>query len=276
MRIVVCIKQVPRELPAVDWSEEPINRGDLSGKINPNDRVAIRFALDLKEKGDEIISLTMGPPNSVESLLETLAMGIDSAILLTDERFAQADTLATSYTLHKAIKKIGDVDLVICGSRTIDSETGHVGPQLAEFLEVPLLSYVNSVMVNDKKIVVERFCDRYRETLEAELPVLITISHRCKDRVYPTLSGLNVAFDKCEAVVWDADDIGADINRIGRKGSATFVERILTPEKQRVVTVINDDRTERTITKLFELLKDRNILLLDKVRSGRGFEGFDI
>lgn len=276
MRIVVCIKQVPREFSAFTDSVKWINRGEISGIINPNDRVAIKFALDLREKGDEVISLTMGPPNSMDSSLETLAMGIDGAILLTDKRFAEADTLATSYALHRAIRKIGDVDIVICGSRTTDSETGHVGPQLAEFLGIPLLSYVNSLTVQAKAITVERFCDRYQEILEAELPVLITISHRCKDRVYPTLSGLNAAFDKCEVTVWDADDIDADTNRIGRKGSATFVERILTPEKQRVVTIINDDKTERTITKLFELLKDRNILLLDKVRSRRGFEGFDI
>lgn len=276
MRIVVCIKQVPREFSAFTDSDKWINRGEISGIINPNDRVAIKFALDLREKGDEVISLTMGPPNSMDSSLETLAMGIDGAILLTDKRFAEADTLATSYALHRAIRKIGDVDIVICGSRTTDSETGHVGPQLAEFLGIPLLSYVNSLTVQAKAITVERFCDRYQEILEAELPVLITISHRCKDRVYPTLSGLNAAFDKCEVTVWDADDIDADANRIGRKGSATFVERILTPEKQRVVTIINDDKTERTITKLFELLKDRNILLLDKVRSRRGFEGFDI
>jgi electron transfer flavoprotein beta subunit len=276
MRIVVCIKQVPREFSAFTDSDKWINRGEISGIINPNDRVAIKFALDLREKGDEVISLTMGPPNSMDSSLETLAMGIDGAILLTDKRFAEADTLATSYALHRAIRKIGDVDIVICGSRTTDSETGHVGPQLAEFLGIPLLSYVYSLTVQAKAITVERFCDRYQEILEAELPALITISHRCKDRVYPTLSGLNAAFDKCEVTVWDADDIDADANRIGRKGSATFVERILTPEKQRVVTIINDDKTERTITKLFELLKDRNILLLDKVRSRRGFEGFDI
>lgn len=276
MRIVVCIKQVPREFSALTDSEKWINREEVSGIINPNDRVAIKFALDLREEGDEIIALTMGPPNSVDSLLETLAMGVDRAILLTDERFAEADTLATSYALHMAIRKIGSVDLVICGSRTIDSETGHVGPQLAEFLRIPLLSYSNSLTIQGKAITVERFCDRYHEVLEAELPVLITISHRCKERIYPTLSGLNAAFDACEVTVWDADAIDADISRVGRKGSATFVERILTPEKQRVVTIINDDKTERTITKLFELLKDRNILLLDKVRSRRGFEGFDI
>lgn len=275
MRIVVCLKQVPRESAASDWYTHP-NRERVSGIINPYDRLAIRGALDIRKDDDEIIALSMGPPNTRESLLETLAMGVDRALLLSDLLFAEADTLATSYTLSCAIRKLGDVDLVLCGSRTVDSETGHVGPQLAEFLGFPLLSYVNHLALEGRTIVAERICDRYRELLTTSLPALVTFSHRLPERVYATLSGLRKAFDEDAVTIWDANDIDAEMSRIGKSGSPTMVKRILTPEKQRTVTMIHDKRTDETITVLLKLLRERNILLLDKVRSRRGFEGFDL
>ncbi len=275
MKIVVCLKQVPRESAASGWSIHP-NRERVSGIINPYDRRAIKGALDIRKGDDEIIALSMGPPNTRESLLETLAMGVDRAILLSDPRFAEADTLATSYALSCAIGKIGDVDLVLCGSRTVDSETGHVGPQLAEFLEFPLLSYVNHLTLDGRTIVAERVCDRYRELLTAQLPALATYSHRHPVRAYATLAGLRKAFDEDAVTIWDANDISAEMSLIGKAGSPTLVKRILTPEKQRTVTMIHDKRTDETITMLLKLLRERNILLLDKVRARRGFEGFDL
>jgi electron transfer flavoprotein beta subunit len=269
MKIVVCIKHVPSVKTQFDREKNLLNRKDLPGTINPNDRIAIRYALEMRGAGDEVIALSMGPPNAEESLREAIAMGVDRGVLLSDRRFAEADTLATSYTLHCAVRKIGGAGMVLCGSRSVDSETGHVGPQLAEHLGLPLLTYVRSIRLNGGTVTAERICDNFIETLEAELPVLVTITHTPAGRIYPSLAGLSRAFDEGEVTLWDADAVGADPSRIGRDGSPTWVRRILTPEKQRMASLINDDRTGATVRKLCEMLRDRNILLMDKIRSER-------
>ena len=274
MKIVVCIKHVLRYM-AYDASGTRADRESVPGTINPNDRTAIERALDFRSTGDEIICLSMGPPAAEESLREALAMGVDRAILLCDPAFAEADTLATSYPLSMAVKKIGSVDLVICGSRTVDSDTGHVGAQIAEMLDFPYLSYVTNFQRNGGIIRAERRADGFIEEIEAPFPALISISHHVIERGYPGLAGLNRAFTNGMVTAWNAVDIAADRNRIGRKGSPTWVNRIITPEKQRSAMIIEDDRTAETAKKVLLLLKERNIMIHDKVRAGRGGDEFE-
>jgi electron transfer flavoprotein beta subunit len=275
VRIVVCIKHVLRYM-AYDASGKTADRESVPGTINPNDRVAIARALALKSAGDEIICLSMGPPAAEESLREALAMGVDRAILLCDRALAGADTLATAYPLSMAVRKIGNVDLVICGSRSVDSDTGHVAPQVAEMLDVPYLSYVTDFSVEGSVLSAERTADGFIEQIEADMPALLAVSHHVGGRAYPSLGGLNRAFTSGVIETWSAGDICSDPDRIGRKGSPTWVNRIITPEKQRIATVFEDDRTQETPKRVLEMLKARNIMIQDKIRARRNVEEFEL
>ncbi len=276
MRIAVCIKQVPLGPVSFDRERKVLRREEGGGAINPNDRVALKRALELAKPGDGVTALSMGPPGAEDSLREALALGVDRAVLLSDRRMAEADTLATAYTLSRGIARLGGADLILCGSRTLDSETGHVGPQLAEFLGLPFLSYVGDLQVEGTTIRAERIVDNYIEEIEAALPAVISISHKISENIYPSLGGLNRAFEGGEVLCWNIEEIGADPMRTGLPGSGTVVRRILGPEKQRQALIINDDGTEETVKALLEGLKDRNVRLRDRVMSGRKGEGFDL
>ncbi len=275
MRIVACVKHVLRYM-SYDSSGRRADRASVPGTINSNDRVAISRALALKSSGGELVCLSMGPPAAEESLLETLAMGADRAVLLCDRALAEADTLATAYPLSLAVKKIGGADLVICGSRSSDSDTGHVAPQLAEMLDLPYLSYVTSFSVEERVVRAERTVDGFVEEIEADLPAVLSVSHHISERDYPSLAGINRAFSSGSVEKWSAADIGAEPERVGRKGSPTWVNRIITPEKQRVATIIEDDRTQETARRVLDFLKSRNIMIRDKVRARRDVDTFEL
>jgi len=147
MKIVVCLKQVPESLDVkIDPETKRIIREGVKSIINPYDTYAIEEGIRLKEKlGGEVISISMGPSQAEEALREAIAMGADDGILLTDRKFAGSDTLATSYTLSCGIKKIGNFDIIICGRETLDGSTGQVGPEIAEFLNIPYVTYVSKI-----------------------------------------------------------------------------------------------------------------------------------
>ena len=261
MRIVVCLKHVSTNNTHFNNGKKILISDNTSEIINPNDRVAIELALKNSADKDEIIALSMGPPEAEESLREAIAMGINRAILLTDKKFSGSDTLATAYVLHMAIRKIKEVDLIICGERTIDSDTGHIGPQLAEYLQLPLLTYVTSFSIhNSQGIIAERICDNFQETIEAELPALLTINHRINDNIYPSFTGLIKAHNESDITIWNFEEINAEIDKIGQFGSATFVKKIITPQKKRQATIFTDDGSEKTINKLFKHLKEKNFI----------------
>ncbi len=270
MKIVVCVKHVLRYM-AYDTSGKRADRASVPGIINPNDRVALARALALRDlvSGAEVTVLSMGPPAARETLLEALAMGADRAVLLCDRALADADTLATAYPLSMAVRKLGSVHLIICGSRTVDSDTGHVGPQLGEMLGLPYLSCVTSFEIRDGILRARRSADGFIEVVEADLPAMLSISHHINERDYPSLGGLNRAFTSGEVEMWTASDIGADTGRIGRKGSPTRVNRIITPETQRMAAIVEDDRSPDAARRVLELLKQRNIMVQDKIRSRR-------
>ena len=173
---VVCVKQVPKE-PVFKRTEDffKIDR-DTAALLTLHDRYALDCARELKETaGGSIVALSMGPPMAEEALLEARARGADRAILVSDPEFAGADTLATAHTLAAAIRKIGTFTLILCGARTLDSDTGQVGPQLAELLDVPMAAYVTTVSCKKGAVRVERRMDGMRETLELPFPALITV-----------------------------------------------------------------------------------------------------
>jgi electron transfer flavoprotein beta subunit len=224
MKIVVCIKQVP------DTTEIKINpvtgtliRDGVPSIINPDDKSGLEVALKLKDKyGAEITVITMGPPQADAVLREAMAMGADKAILLTDRKFAGADTLATSNALSAALRKI-DWDLIIAGRQAIDGDTAQVGPQIAEFLDIPQISYVKDLDFDgETQFTIKRETEEGYQILQAEMPLLITVLSSANKPRYMSVGGIVEAVEK-DVLVWGAADIDADENRLGLKGSPTKV-----------------------------------------------------
>jgi electron transfer flavoprotein beta subunit len=236
VKIVVCIKQVPETTEVkINPETHTLVREGVQSITNPFDEFAVEEALRTKEKyGGEVHVVTMGPPQADAVLKNALAVGSDKVYLLSDKAFAGADTLATAYTVAKAIEKIGGADLIICGKQAIDGDTAQVGPGIATRLGIPQLTYVCKVKEIDpagRWIVVERMLENGRETVEASLPALITVVKDINEPRLPSLLGIRKA-SKAQIPVWTAADLGADENRIGLKGSPTWVWKVFTPESR--------------------------------------------
>jgi len=231
LNIIVCIKQVP------DTAEIRINpetntlmREGVPSIINPFDLHALEAALQIKEKaGGRVTVLTMGPPQAEAALREAVSMGADEAVLLSDRAFAGSDTWATSYTLAQAIRKLG-ADVIFCGKQAIDGDTAQVGPETAEFLGIPHISYIRKLEeIKDNYIKVQRLMDEGYDVVESSLPVLLTVVKELNQPRMPSLKG-KMAAKKAEIRKMGKDDIKADENCLGLKGSPTQVKRIFAPE----------------------------------------------
>lgn len=266
MKIFVCVKQVPGVSEVkIDPKTNTLVREGILSILNPNDRNAIEIALNLKEKYTaEVIALSMGPPQAEEILRETLAMGADKAYLLTDRAFAGADTLATSYTLALAIKKIlkesdsKEKYLVICGAQAVDGDTGQVPPELAEELEIPQVAYVLNVELKENKLIAER---KFRAVeivvIETNLPALISVLNDINEPRYPSMAGIMKAHN-LEIVHLDAAALNADTSKIGLNGSSTEVWKIFVP-KRKGDRIILRGTIEEVVQTLCQNLKDDKV-----------------
>ncbi len=231
MKIIVLAKQVPdtRNVgPEAMTPEGTVNRAALPAVFNPEDLNALEQAIRLKEQnpGSTITMLTMGLPKAAEVLREGLYRGADNGILLTDRALGGADTLATSYTLAQAIKKIGEYDIILCGRQAIDGDTAQVGPQVAEKLGLTQITYTEEILECTKdKIVARRHIDGGVETVEAPLPIVVTVNGSaapCRSRNVKRI----MANKKVEFTTWGAADIDADPTQIGKAGSPTNVKAV--------------------------------------------------
>ena len=248
MKIAVCIKQVPETTEVkINPQTNTLMREGVASITNPFDEFALEEGLLSKEKyGGEVHVLTMGPPQAADILKNALAVGADKVYLLSDKSFAGADTLATAYTLAKTIEKIGGVDLVICGKQAIDGDTAQVGPGIATRLGIPQLTYVSKVREIDpgkKKIVVERMLENGKEVVECSLPAVITVMKDINEPRLPSLLGIKKAA-KAQIPTWTAQDVGVDENRVGLKGSPTWVWKVFTPEARGGGEVLKGELTE--------------------------------
>jgi len=192
MNIIVCIKQVPDTLEVnINRETNTLIREGVESVINPFDLNGIEEGLRLKgQYGGTVTVLSMGPPQVADTLREAISMGVDKAVMLSDISFAGADTLATSYTLSRAVRKIGHFDLVICGRQAIDGDTAHVGPSLAERLGIPHISCVIKVReVTNEHMVAERMTEEGTERIKLSLPGLITVSKGINEPRFPSLKG---------------------------------------------------------------------------------------
>jgi electron transfer flavoprotein alpha/beta subunit len=231
MRIIVCIKQVP------DTAEVKINpetgtliREGVPSIINPFDMNAIEAGLQIRERaGGKMTVITMGPPQAESALRDAIAMGADEALLLSDRAFAGSDTWATSFTISKAIEKVG-ADIIICGKQAIDGDTAQVGPETAEFLNIPHIAYIRKIEeVSSNSIRVQRMMDEGYDVVESSFPVLLTVVKELNEPRMPSLKGKMTA-KKAVIQKWGSADILANEDDLGLKGSPTQVKNIFTPE----------------------------------------------
>ncbi|UMZ73279.1 electron transfer flavoprotein subunit beta/FixA family protein [Natranaerofaba carboxydovora] len=261
MDIIVCVKQVPDTTEVqIDPETGTLVREGVPSIVNPFDLNAVEAALQLKEEhGGTVTVITMGPPQAKDALKECLAMGADEAVLISDKDFAGADTWATSYTLAKSVEALGNYDLVLCGKEAIDGDTAQTGPGIAEHLGIPQVTYLQKIVkVEDEKMQVERVIDGGAETVEVPLPALMTCEKSMNEPRYATIKGTMKA-NKKEIPEYSAQDIKADPECIGLKGSPTKVKRVFAPEKKTGGEIIEGEPKEAVQT-LVKKLQDANIV----------------
>lgn len=266
LKIVVLAKQVPDTHnvgPDAMTAEGTINRSALPAIFNPDDLNALEQALILKDKfpGSTITVLTMGLPKSADIIRESLYRGADCGYVVTDRCLGGADTLATSYTLSQAIRKIGDYDIILGGRQAIDGDTAQVGPQIAEKLGLTQVTYAEEILSLDpeaKKIVIKRHIDGGVETVEAPLPLVVTVNGSAAP-CRPANAKRIMANKKAEIPEWNAQDINCDMQQVGKTGSPTNVKKV-----ENIVFKAKESRTmsgsdEEINTLMQELINEKII-----------------
>lgn len=258
LRIVVCVKAVPDPKEASKIRIDPVTRTlvrcEIPLVINPLDKNAMEAALQLKEPlGAHITVLSMGPPPAGNIVRECLALGADEGILLCDQAFGGADAYATAYTLAKGIEKIGSYDLVFCGMASSDSGTEWVGPEIATFLEMPVVTRVKEIVECDGEWwkVKASLEDGYR-LVQVKLPALFTVTRGLNTPRTLSFSGIVKARDR-EIIQWGIDELGVAEESMGLKGSPTIVSKMTNRESKRKVEIIagtREEKAERLIQKL--------------------------
>ncbi|MBQ2533798.1 MAG: electron transfer flavoprotein subunit beta/FixA family protein, partial [Lachnospiraceae bacterium] len=246
MNIVVCIKQVPDTAGGVKFNPDgTLDRASMLAIMNPDDKAGLEAALRIKDAtGAKVTVLTMGLPKADVMLREAMAMGADEAILVTDRVLGGADTWATSSTVAAAVKKL-DYDLIITGRQAIDGDTAQVGPQIAEHLGLPVISYAEDIKVEGDSVVVKRqYEDRYH-MVKAKMPCLITALSELNEPRYMTPGGIFDAYDEKEVTVWGRADLtDLDDANIGLAGSPTKIAKASDKVAKGAGEKVNLDPTE--------------------------------
>ncbi len=261
MKIVVCIKQVPDTKGGVQFNPDgTLNRAAMLTIMNPDDKAGLEAALRIKDKfGAEVTALTMGLPKAEEVLREAMAMGADNGILVTDRVLGGADTWATSSTIAGALRNI-DYDIIITGRQAIDGDTAQVGPQIAEHLGIPVISYAEKIEVEGDSVVVKRqFDDRYH-MLKAKMPVLITALSELNDPRYMTPGGIFDAYKK-DITVWGRADLkDVDDSDIGLSGSPTKIAKASDKVRKGAGEKVALDTPQESADYIIAKLEEKHII----------------
>jgi electron transfer flavoprotein beta subunit len=260
MQIVVCIKQVPdTKNVRIDPDTHTLVRQGVESIINPFDLFAVEAALRIKDEcGAKVTAVTMGPPQAADALRDTLARGVDDAVLLSDRAFAGSDTWATSTTLAAAVRKMGGVSLVICGKQAVDGDTGQVGPEMAALLDFPYATFVKKVELSGgESLKVTRQTDEGSEIWKLPMPALITVLKEMGEPRMPSLRH-KMRAAKAQIPVWGAADLGLDTNCVGLCGSFTQVVRVFSPPR-RTDRILIEGSPEEQAEQLFNYLKHARV-----------------
>ena len=260
MHIVACIKQVPdTKNVRIDPDTHTLVRQGVESIINPFDMFAVEAALKIKDaSGARVTVITMGPPQATEALRDTLSLGVDDAILLSDRAFAGSDTWATSTTISAAIRKMGDVDLVLCGKQAVDGDTAQVGPEAATLLDIPYATFVKRIELFDAgHLKVTRQTDEGTEIWKIPMPALVTVIKEIGEPRLPSLRH-KMRAKKAQIPVWGAADLGLDPNSIGLCGSFTQVIRVFSPPR-RSNRIRIQGTVEEQAEQLYQVLKEAKV-----------------
>ncbi|MEQ8196903.1 MAG: electron transfer flavoprotein subunit beta/FixA family protein [Clostridiaceae bacterium] len=258
MEIVVCIKQVPGTSKVeVDPVTGVLKRDGIDTKMNPYDLYALETAIRLKEQlGGVIKVVTMGPPQAISVIKEAYAMGADEGTVISDRRFAGADVLATSYTISQGIRKLGDFDVILCGKQTTDGDTAQVGPEMAEYLDIPHISNVRKIKETmEDCLIVEMDMPNTIEVAEIKFPCLITVEKDINEPRLPSFKKKTETKDREINIISLKEFEDKDEMKYGLNGSPTQVERIFPPEANSHREIWKDDGG-KSAGKLFQVLKE--------------------
>lgn len=262
MNIVVCIKQVPDTTEVrLDPVTNTLIRDGVPSIINPDDKAGLEAALRLKDQigaDCKVIALSMGPMQADIALREALAMGADEAYLVSDRAFGGADTWATSTTIAAAIRNL-DYDLIITGRQAIDGDTAQVGPQIAEHLGIPNVSYAEGIEYKGDSLVIRRQYEDHYHMIKIKLPCLLTALAELNEPRYMTPGGVFDAFRSKEVKLWTLNDITVDQTNIGLKGSPTRVIKSFNKQAKGAGEVINVDADESAAF-MVQKLKEKHII----------------
>jgi electron transfer flavoprotein beta subunit len=240
MEIVVCIKYVTLAVPI-----KKIVRTPDTCVLNPFDRPALELALQMAEqRGDTVTALSMGPPNAEEALYEARALGAHKAVLLCDPALAGADTLATAKALAAAVKKL-DCSLLLFGTRTADSDTGQVGPQVATLLDWPFVGSAMQIETEGDSCTARRNCDGFNETLQAQLPVAISVHPKAATPRDTALGGIEASFGSGQVTRFSLDDLGLSPDIVGATGSGTETLSMKKVKRQRKCEMIEGSAADQ-------------------------------
>ncbi|MBS5334355.1 MAG: electron transfer flavoprotein subunit beta/FixA family protein [Firmicutes bacterium] len=262
MKIIVCVKQVP------DTTEIRINpetgtltRDGVPSILNPDDANALEEALKVKDSypDTKVTVITMGPPQAKDMLRECIAMGADDAVLLSDRALGGSDTWATSNAIAAGIRKIGQFDMIFAGRQAIDGDTAQVGPQIAEKLSLPQVTYVKEFSVKDGFAYVSRALEDGYEKLKVKLPCVLTAIKELNEPRYMSVPGILKACES-DIKVWSAEDIGVDLMTVGLKASPTNVFKSFTPKPKGAGVTVEGDTPKEKAEALVASLKAKHII----------------
>ena len=258
MKLIVCIKQVPGSSNVeVDPVTGVLKRDGIQSKMNPYDLYGIEMALSLAEKyNGEVETITMGPPQAKNVIVESICMGAKGGTVISDRKFAGADVLATAYTISQGIKKCGDFDIIICGKQTTDGDTAQVGAEVAEFLEIPNVANVLSIdEVNEGKVYLTASLDDKIVKMSVKTPCLISVDGDINSPRLPSYKIKQSVTDEMVNFLSFADFEDQNVDNYGLSGSATQVERIFPPEKNTQKQTVKGSPKEQTL-ELYRLIKN--------------------
>jgi electron transfer flavoprotein beta subunit len=272
MHIVCCIKQVPDTAQVkIDPDTNTLIRSGVESICNPYDLTAVEAAVQLVEKhGGKVTVISMGPPQTELALRDALALGAHEAILLSHRAFAGADTLATSYTLSRAITKIAKtepVQLIICGKQAIDGDTGQTGPGIATRLGCTLFTYVSEIRevnLESSDITVKREVEGGSEIVRGKIPALLTVELQLNTPRYASLPELVRSFRE-DVKIWGIDEIEALPERLGVKGSPTLVKKISAPEARKGGVTFDAEQNEKAVEDFLDKLFDKESALMGEI-----------
>lgn len=262
MKIIVCVKQVPDTKGGVKFNPDgTLDRGAMLTIMNPDDKAGLEAALRLKDQyGAEVTVLTMGLPKAEDVLREAIAMGADNGILVTDRVLGGADTWATSTTIAGAIRNIKDYDIIITGRQAIDGDTAQVGPQIAEHLGIPVISYAEGIEVDGDSVIVKRQYEDRHHMLKAKMPVLITALSELNDPRYMTPGGI---FDACDAEIttWGrANLVDVEDGDLGLKGSPTKIAKASDKVRKGAGEKVTPDSPEEAVEYIMDKLITKHVI----------------